>query len=435
MSRFEVRPGQHRPNPLRAGVIVLALAAVVNYAGYTKSVPLLPDKRELVRADFASAAHARTGTLVRVFGVEVGEVTKVERAPSGRGARVTMRIDKGEGVDLRRDARGALWWRTMLGRNMYIELDPGSRSAPALGDAVIPTARTQSQVEFDEWLEPLDEDGRRGMRAMVTEFDRALARPSQPRAAIERLAPAMRELAPAIDAFSGERRGDLARLVAGTSRAMGALSRDEAALAGLITSADVAFGVTAAKRSDLGAMLRSAPPAMRETRRTMARLRATVSLLDPLARDFRPGARALEPSLRSARSAMRAATPVLRDAEPLLAALGPGVKRLRTASESGIALVGGLMPTLELFNGRITEWAASFDPETKRIRTYALLGPLFNALSSIASPLDGSSNLIRMETTSATTAGSPCASWFAAGQQADCKAIFDALTALLGATP
>ena len=67
---------------------------------------------------------------MRIAGVEVGKVTKVEPLHEGcEGALVTMRIDK-HGLPLHDDATFAIRPRIFLEGNFFVDLSPGSPSAP-----------------------------------------------------------------------------------------------------------------------------------------------------------------------------------------------------------------------------------------------------------------------------------------------------------------
>ena len=134
---FDPRPGRARPNVLRTGAIFCAISGIFLWIIYTKPT-IIPSAGTNVKAHMASGANIRPGyTPVRVSGVEVGQVTKLERHDD-RGVIVTMKVEDGKGVDLRQDASAHLRWRTLLGRNDYIDLIPGSKSAPELGDNTIP---------------------------------------------------------------------------------------------------------------------------------------------------------------------------------------------------------------------------------------------------------------------------------------------------------
>src|ERR1700712_5360657 len=132
-SRFEQVPGQARERHTRNGIIVLVILFAVLYFAYSSgNIPFLPKGGTVVTADFATAANVTPGkTPVRVAGVDVGKVEKVERLPNGRGVRIKMRITD-KGVKLRKDATAHIYWRTLLGFSFYIQLDEGA-SPQSLG--------------------------------------------------------------------------------------------------------------------------------------------------------------------------------------------------------------------------------------------------------------------------------------------------------------
>lgn len=380
--RFEIQPGQHRPKNARNGLIFVVLAGLFLFVIYTKpGIPFLDGGGTEIAADIDNGANIRPGyTPVRVQGVEVGQVTSVGRAASGKGVRIAMKIDDGKGVSVRRDATLTLRWRTLLGRNLYVDLKPGSPSAPPLGDDTIALARTSTQTELDEAIEPLDDHGRQAVKTIVNEFDKGFASPDGYRRTVRALRPAMRSLGPGLRALRGTQPGDLPRMIRATSRTVGAVARDEVALGELINSGRVALGVTAARQADLRGLLSAAPGALAETRRTMVRLRSTLDVLDPLARDLRPGVRKLEGSARDAQTVLTAATPLLKDARPTLRALQPAVQDLTKLTTSGNAFIDALDPTLDRLIYPILPWARQRDIESER-KNYEVIGP---ALSSAA---------------------------------------------------
>src|SRR5688500_13586190 len=76
-----------------AGLIALVIAVVAVYFGFTKSNPFA-DPYEL-QAVFDTVNNLKVRSPVRVAGIEVGKVTKVEAIDSGDGAaRVTMEIQE-----------------------------------------------------------------------------------------------------------------------------------------------------------------------------------------------------------------------------------------------------------------------------------------------------------------------------------------------------
>lgn len=440
-SLFDPKPGRARPNVIRTGAIFTVVSLIFLWIIYTKP-SIIPPSGKTVKAMLADGANIRPGyTPVRVHGVEVGQVTKIERA-SGRGVIVTMKVLDGKGVDMRKDASAQLRWRTLLGRNDYIDLQPGSKSAPPLGGETIPLSRTSGQVELDEALEPLNANGRTALKTMLNEFNKGFGDPGAVGRTIKTVDPAFRTISPGLRRLRGTEPGDLTTLVRSTSRMMGALSHDELALGRLVTSGRVALGVTAARRADIAGLLHEAPSAMAETRATMTRLRSTLDALDPLAKDLRPGARVLAPAAVRARSTLRTLVPLLRDARPTLRDLSPAAKDLNVASTAGAPVLSGFDPILTRVSGTFIPWLNDRNPEN-HLKNYELIGPTLAAGSTATSWGDVNGVLANFEGgagESAVSAASPCKTWLTdptvpAQNKIACELLTRAFASLISGVP
>jgi virulence factor Mce-like protein len=387
--RFEFVPGQHRPRPVRNGLIFLGLIAFALYCGYSKDIPLIGGGGHEIKAIFPSANNVIPGNQVRVQGVEVGVVDKVERAPSGRGAQITMKIKEGKNVTVRRDASAHVYWRTLLGGNFYVELEPGSRSAPEMPDGgTIPMSRTTSQVEFDQLLTSFDDGARTGIQTFFKEFKRGFAQPAAPRETIRELSPALRATARGLPGLRGTRPGsDLPDLARGASRALGALARSESELAGLVEHTDTALAVTAARSQDIGSMLDQAPATLADTRTTMTRLRTTLDTLDPVADDLRPGSRRLAGAVTAATPTMNELARLVPTALPFLRDIDPAVRSLRRAAKVGVPLMQDLNPTLVRTAKQINPFLNARNADTKLRNSWAI-GPFFASIGSASSEFD-----------------------------------------------
>lgn len=396
MRRLRYVPGQHQPHPVRNGAVFLAVVAFLLIAGFGKGIPFWPDSRNTVVVELAQATSLRTGAPVRVAGIDVGEVSAVRLGSGGRGADVEVKLDPGQAVDLRADASAHLYWRTLLGRNMYLELLPGSQDRPPLADGRIPAQRTSTQVEFDQLLEPFDDGGRRALRTMTGEFAAGFGRPGDVRDTVDAAAPAARAAAPGLRALRGTATGDLTALVQHASRALGALAAEDDALAATVEHGAVTLGVTASRRADLMRLVEVAPGAERETRRTMRRLRGTLDRLDPLADALRPGARRLDRTVAALRPTLDAATPLLERTRPLLDRLQPAVRDLARAGGTGPRLFAALDPTLRRTADRIVPWLERRDDETK-LRNLESIGPWFAGADAVASRFDANGFVLRMQ--------------------------------------
>jgi virulence factor Mce-like protein len=380
-------PAVRRERSLVTGAILLALTAFAVYCSITRHVPFLGGQAgEVVRAEFAQANFIDDQTPVRVGGVNVGTVTSVRIDRSRNRALVTMRVSNP--LVVKRDALAAIRWRTMLGGTFYIDLDPGSPSAPLLGDRVIPAAQTSTQVEFDDLNQVLHGHTQLAPRIFAREMRQAFGDPHAVGRALTALSARTPTIARGGAALRGQRPDDLRRLVAGTSATVAALGRDTAALRGVVTGMEGTFAVTASERQALGRLIDLSPRALDSTYATMRRVRTTLGYLDPLVTALRPGARLLAPTTGAATPTFVALRRLLGDARPLLRSLRPALRSLQRAARDGAPLMVGLTPTLDRLRTDIDPWLARRDPTTG-MRTYEAIGPTFAAANSAASELDG----------------------------------------------
>jgi ABC-type transporter Mla subunit MlaD len=408
--RIDLRPGQHKPKTRRNGAIMIVLVAIFLFTIYTRpSVPFLSGGGRTLSAQFPAGTNVRPGyTPVRVHGIDVGQVKSVKRGPNGRGAIVKMEIDKGVKLDLHSDMRMALRWRTLLGRNVYVDIMPGSPSAPKYAGGMLPQSRTQDQVELDTALTPLNVDGRKAIQTMITEFDKGFSDPQAVRDAIGKAGGTFRGLgghdatgqftpdgatggtgsmaaaAAGLPALRGVTVGDLPKLVQGANRALGQLTRDQVALGNLVTDGSTALSVTAARSADLASTLNTAPGTMRTTRATLARLEQTLDVVDPLADELKPGLAKLPKAANDTSVTLRNLRPLLADLRPTLANLRPALTDLRTASRAGVPALTPLNHTMQLLQDKYIPFLKADDPAQHR-PNYQNIGPTISSVGSATS--------------------------------------------------
>jgi virulence factor Mce-like protein len=434
--RFEIVPGQHRPKRVRNGAIFVVFVMIFLWIIYTKpKLPFLGPGGSKLTAELAYGANVRPGyTPVREHGVDIGDVTSISRASSGRGVKIVMRIT-GKGVQLHDDASLSLRWRTLLGRNIYVDVNPGSASAPALQGGFIPRSRTSDQVELDTALEPLDASGRAALQTMINEFDRGFSDPKAFSGTLDAAAPALHRLARGLPALRGSTPGDLRALVSRTSRAMGALARDEAALGGVIEHGQVALGATAARRADLAAILNTAPGALRDTRTTLTRLDGTLNALDPLAARLLPGVAKLDGAAARAQTALHAAAPLLRDLRPTFRDLSPAVGDLGSAAATGTPAFGPLTSTIDRVRDVFLPFLHAANSDNKQ-PNYQNIGPAVASVSTAMSWGDKNGPVGNFEAAAGENAiiDSPCKTALtnpSAAQVIQCELLSRALAAAL----
>ena len=128
-----MRPGRSGRSPFAVGLVALALLVVVAFLGFTKDNPF-HDKFQ-VKAAFRTVNDLKPKSLVRIGGVNVGKVKRIEHVRDGGtwGAVVTMELDP-KALPLHRDATFKVRPRIFLEGNYFVDIAPGSPSAPVLRD-------------------------------------------------------------------------------------------------------------------------------------------------------------------------------------------------------------------------------------------------------------------------------------------------------------
>ena len=360
------------------GMAVLALGALLLVIAFTGGVPGLGGASgRTVIARFAEANLVDNSTPVRVGGVDVGRVGSINAAP-GNTTDVGMSITD-SGVRVHRDASAQIRWRTLLGGAMYIDLHPGSPSAPAL-IGPIQLSRTSSQVDWDEFNNQLPTSARLRMRQELKGFAAGLSAPTAEGRTLAVFGPALQTIGLGADATRGHDIGDLAHLVHNSAAVMRALSASQS-LAALVDGADRTLAVTAAHNVALAQTIQLSPPALEATQRTDQNVNQILTDLDALAPRLDPGARLLGPATALLKPMLSQTERALADARPLLVVAPRTLTALGAAGTEGVPLLAGLTPMVKRLNGNLIPFLARPDPDT-RLKLYETLGPIASALSS-----------------------------------------------------
>jgi phospholipid/cholesterol/gamma-HCH transport system substrate-binding protein len=344
-TRSAARDGRFRWRPSNAMIALIFLAIVIAgpYLAFTGHVPFTGYGYEL-KATFSNGVNISTNSPVRIAGVNVGKVISTGR--DGNATVVTFTVE-GDGRPIHDDASAQIRPRIFLEGNFYIDLDPGSPSAPEMDSgATIPVSRTSTGVQLDQIFSALQSPVRADLSRLLESYGTALTH--KPTAAEDATqvpevrgesgaqglngaflygGPAGRYSAQVTNALLGTSPGDLSRLVAGTGRAFGALARHEAALKGLITNFNVFTGALAAQSESLTATVHRLAPTLRTARTSLVDLNRTLPPLRAYAIELRPAVAEL-PGL------IAASKPWLKQARPLLSGKEAGgvVKMLREAT-------------------------------------------------------------------------------------------------------
>jgi ABC-type transporter Mla subunit MlaD len=404
-----------RYNPLRFGIIVIVVAAILVYFGFTKHIPFKHGYQ--LKAQFATAVNIHPKSPVRVAGVDVGKVSSVTR--SGKAGLVTMEIES-KGLPIHSDATLKIRPRIFLEGNWFVELQPGSPSANTLSSgATVPITQTSDPVQLDQVLDALNTDTRSNLQTFLIEYGDALTR--KPNAAenaeqdpdvrglnaAQALAKAyhrgpssLRGTAVINQAITGTEPHDLSKLVAGIGKVTAGLNVHEQQLGELIGNFNTFFSEFAAQSAPLRATVAELPSSLLSIDRGLAALNASFPPTRTFARDILPGVRATNPTVAAALPWIAQVQASLTPTE-----LGGVAKGLSAATPSLASLEAEQVPLFqqtELFNKcltkvlypagntKIQDGASTSGVENYKEFWYSLVG-----LGSIGQHFDGNGSMAK----------------------------------------
>jgi phospholipid/cholesterol/gamma-HCH transport system substrate-binding protein len=295
----------------------------------------------------AQAVTPGQGQTVRVAGVKIGDLAKVD-LKNGR-AIVTMDIDpeykrqvvngKEKGL-IHTDAKALLRPKTGL-KDMFIEIDPGTDSAPvAKKNWMIPLRNTLPDINPDEVLSVLDADSREYLKLLVNGAGRGLQnRGGDLQEVFRRFEPTHRDLARVTTAVA-ERRNNLKRLIHSLNLLNTQLASQSGEVSQLIEASSVVFRAFASEDQNISRAIADLPGTLRQTTITLGKVERFAKVLGPTADNLRPAVRALNRANLAVRPFALEATPILknqirpfvRDARPIVTDLKPAAINLADAT-------------------------------------------------------------------------------------------------------
>jgi virulence factor Mce-like protein len=440
MTTTAPRPRRLQERPRRVlyvGLVMIVLGALGFYFALTKSLPFLGQGGRLVTAYFKEPNQVQAGnTPVRVDGIDVGTVSSVTEADGGRYGRVVLRITDSN-LTLHTDATAALQFRTLLGANFVVNLNPGSSSAPELSNNTIPLSHTSVQTELDDILKVFNNNTSLATRTDLKQLSASMSG-SQLKTLVQDLAPTLAPTATAFNALRGEQSNDLSTLVSSASQTVHTLAADRSDLETLVSGGASALGAVSGERQALASALQEAPTTLDSTVAVSHSVEATLPSLNTLLTALGPGARELGPAAAATQPTVRKLRTVLDRVQPLLTSLRPAISDLSAAATPGDAVLTGLGPTLTRLNTQLLPWLDSDDSDLKR-PIYELIAPTLASLGSAASEYDDNSHVIHFpiqpELNSLTIV--PCTLFIKAptpGDLLQCASLNSVLDELLGAT-
>jgi phospholipid/cholesterol/gamma-HCH transport system substrate-binding protein len=356
----------HRVDFAAIAVLIVAAIGVSAYILEHQPSFVFGQSYYTVRAPFATAAAVTSGQgqAVTIAGVQVGQVGGV--ALHNGQAVVTMNIYK-QYAPIYRNATVLLRPRTPL-KDMYLELDPGTRSAGRVPNGgMLSAANTQPDVDLSEILSSLDSDTRNylvlllsaGAQAFKDKPGSTQVAPSRDavadlRSTLKRFEPLDRDTK-RFASLLATRQANIRRAIHNLNLVTNAFGGVEGQLASLIRASDTNFSAIAANDTQLQQTLTEFPPTLQESIATLNKVKGFANASTTTLQQLQPFARNLGPALKASRPLFHDTTPVIANqlrpfsvaVQPLARTLAAGAPKLKTTIP---ALTSSISVLNTLFN-------------------------------------------------------------------------------------
>lgn len=316
-------------------IIAMAILAVV-VTGYILAkqgvrFPFVESSTYTINAEFstAQAVTPGQGQSVNVSGVKVGDISGVEL--KNGYAVVKMSIDPQYSHLVHRDATALLRPKTGL-QDMFVELNPGSRSAPLVKPGyTIPLKNTDPEINLDEVLSSLDADTRQYLALLVNGAGQGLNHNSSELAQVlERFEPTHRDLA-RLNGALAQRGRDLQQLVNSLQRLNTSLATKKTQIVSLIDSSSRVFAALASEEGNISTAVKDLPPTLQQTTITLGKVQRFAQLLGPTATKLLPAASALPAANHALAALAKPAAPIVqKEIRPFVIAAQPVVRSLES---------------------------------------------------------------------------------------------------------
>lgn len=272
-----------------------------------------------VKVPFNEATQLAEQSDVRISGVNVGKVQKIELAPNGEQALATVAIDA-QYAPIPESTRAILRTKTLLGET-YIELTPGSREGRELADGgTLPEANIAESVQLDEIFRTFNAETRAAFQQWMQEAAVAINGQGQNLSyALGGLEPTFTEFDKLFRVLDSQRLA-VGQLFSNGATTFRALRGREGELADLVQSSNAVFQTTARRNRDIEALFRAFPTFLDESRLTLRRLKGFSQNANPLMKQLVPAAEELSPTLI-------AISKLAPEAKAFFEGLGPVIKR------------------------------------------------------------------------------------------------------------
>jgi ABC-type transporter Mla subunit MlaD len=368
------RAGVIASSPVLVGAITTLIVILAVFLAYNANngLPFVPTYR--LSALVPNANTLVKGNDVRIGGVRVGIVEKIEPAQDPETgevyAKVDLKLDK-SAEPVPKDSTVIVRSRSALGLK-YLEINKGTSSEGYAEGSTLPLrVATPEPVEIDEFFNIFDEPTRRAAQENLVAFGNALAgRGPDLNVAFGELRPLVTRLEPVARNLASPRTGigRFFRALADSASEVAPVAETQAQMFVALESTFGAFAEVA--RPYIQESISEAPPTFDTLIRTAPRIRSFLGHSASLFADLRPGIKALSESSPVIASAFETGARVLPGAPELNAQLPPTARALESfALNTGVK--AGIRRSTQFFE--LLGPAARFIAPAQTVCNYATL--------------------------------------------------------------
>lgn len=339
----------------RLGIAFALILGIVLTVALVAPNPFDNPRMLNVRFD-ESASLGKILRTVRVNGVNVGRIADVQRV--GDDAEFVLELTEDIGV-IHEDASAELRPHIIFEGTVFVDLDPGSEDAPAIGPEGIPLAQTSVFVPFDVALRPLDARRRSDIRDLSGDLAKALggAAIGGLRETLENSPELLEKGRVAARAARGSGGSELREGLPKLAATIRSVASEDGRIAGLVRDSRRTFeAIGTDGTGPLDRTLAELEPTLVEVDLGSAALETVLDRVDPLAEDLEPALDELTPALRELRPLLARAEPVLKRADPLARDLRSAVDRTAAAAPETVSVLDALAPSLRRLDESIAPY-------------------------------------------------------------------------------
>jgi len=338
-----------------AMIVLLVIAVVVS--GYILSherlqLPFIGTSQYSINAEFSSAKAVTPGQgqTVRVSGVQIGDIGGVTL--KNGVAIVKLDINNQYRNLIHTDATALLRPKTGLD-DMFVELDPGTKSAPvAKPGFTIPESATNPVVDPDEILAALDADTRAYLDLLVNGAGQGLKGPggSELAGLLERFLPTHQDLA-RLNSVVAQRGAALRSLIHSLQVLNTSLAVKKVQIVSLVDAASKVFHAFANANQGISQAVAELPGTLKQTTATLVKVQTFANLLAPATRNLLPAVQEIPAANAATIALAKPVTPVLRDQiRPFVIAARPVIRNLKPAAIKLAAATPNFSKTFDVLN-------------------------------------------------------------------------------------